>query len=78
MQRNGFPVSPLVLAVILGGMMESNLRRTLVMGLGSPAIMLSRPIALFILALAALSLFAVIRRNIKDARARKAESPLGA
>jgi putative tricarboxylic transport membrane protein len=74
MQRNGFPVSPIVLAVILGGMMESNLRRTLVMGLGSPAIMLDRPIALFILALAAFSLFAVIRRNVKDARKRKTGS----
>jgi TctA family transporter len=57
--------------------MESNLRRTLVMGLGSPAIMLSRPIALFILALAAFSLFAVVRRHIKEARARDAESGPG-
>ncbi|MDQ2080522.1 tripartite tricarboxylate transporter permease [Xanthobacteraceae bacterium Astr-EGSB] len=73
MYRNGFPVSPLVLAVILGGMMESNLRRTLVMGLGSPAIMLHRPIALLILVLAALSLYAVIRRNSNEARKRKAE-----
>ncbi len=62
MQRNGFPVSPLVLAVILGGMMESNLRRSLVMGLGSPAVFLDRPIALIILALAGLSLVAVVRR----------------
>jgi putative tricarboxylic transport membrane protein len=74
MQRNAFPVSPVVLALILGGMMESNLRRTLVMGLGSPAIMLERPIALFILALAAFSLFAVIRRNMKEARERNAGS----
>jgi putative tricarboxylic transport membrane protein len=63
-----------VLAVILGGMMESNLRRTLVMGLGSPAIILQRPIAMFILALAAFSLFAVIRRNVKEARSRKSGS----
>ncbi len=68
MQRNGFPVSPLVLAVILGGMMESNLRRTLVMGLGSPTIFLSRPIALAILALAVITLWAVIRRSIKEAK----------
>jgi putative tricarboxylic transport membrane protein len=62
MQRNGFPVSPLVLALILGGMMESNLRRSLIMGLGSPAVFLDRPIALAILALAGLSLVAVLRR----------------
>jgi len=62
MQRNGYPVSPLVLAVILGGMMESNLRRALVMGQGDVAIFLDRPIALAILAAAALTFVAVIRR----------------
>ncbi len=62
MQRNGYPVSPLVLAVILGGMMESNLRRALVMGQGDIAMFLDRPIALAILAAAALTFVAVIRR----------------
>ena len=62
MQRNGYPVSPLVLAIILGPMMESNLRRSLVMGLGSPAIFFERPIALVILAAAILTLVAVLRR----------------
>ena len=62
MQRNGYPVSPLVLAVILGGMMESNLRRALVMGQGDVAMFLDRPIALAILAAAALTFVAVIRR----------------
>lgn len=57
MQRNGFPVSPLVLAVILGGMMDPNPSRTLVMGLGSPAIILDRPNASVILAPAALAEF---------------------
>ena len=70
MQRYGFPVSPLVLGVILGGMLESNLRRALVMGQGSAAMFLDRPIALGILALAALSLFAVLRRMRKEQRAR--------
>lgn len=65
MQRNGFPVSPLVLAVILGGMMESNLRRSLIMGLGSPAVFLDRPIALAILVLAAVTLVAVLRRSLR-------------
>ncbi|MBL8700633.1 MAG: tripartite tricarboxylate transporter permease [Alphaproteobacteria bacterium] len=62
MQRNGFPVSPLVLAVILGGMMESNLRRALVMGQGDLAYFLQRPIALAILAAALLAIVAVFRR----------------
>lgn len=62
MQRFGFPVSPLVLAVILGGMMESNLRRTLVMGHGNPSLFLERPIALGILALAVVVFIGVLRR----------------
>ena len=62
MQRGGFPVSPLVLGVILGAMMESNLRRALVMGQGDVGMFLDRPIALGILAVAALSLVAVLRR----------------
>ncbi|AMJ61523.1 tripartite tricarboxylate transporter permease [Bosea sp. PAMC 26642] len=62
MQRNGFPVSPLVLGVILGVMMESNLRRSLVMGQGDLGLFLSRPIALGILAVAVLVFFASIRR----------------
>lgn len=62
MQRNGFPVSPLVLAVILGGMMESNFRRSLVMAQGHLGFALTRPIALVILALAALTLWAILRR----------------
>ncbi|MBL8587901.1 MAG: tripartite tricarboxylate transporter permease [Methylobacteriaceae bacterium] len=68
MQRGGFPVSPVVLAIILGPMMESNLRRALIMGLGSPAIFLQRPIALFLLAVAAISLFAVLRRSRRERR----------
>lgn len=71
MQRKGYPVSPVVLALILGPMMESNLRRALIMGLGSPAIFLQRPIALALLALAALSLWAVLRQHRKD-RAQEA------
>jgi TctA family transporter len=43
-------------------MMESNLRRSLVMGLGSPAVFLDRPIALGILALAVVTLVMVLRR----------------
>ena len=62
MQRYGYPVSPLVLAVILGGMMESNLRRSLVMGQGSVELFLSRPIALGILAAAAITFVTVLRR----------------
>lgn len=74
MQRGGFPVSPLVLGVILGLMMESNLRRSLVMGQGNLGMFLDRPIALGILALAVLSLIAVLRR-IRHRRRPPAAEP---
>jgi putative tricarboxylic transport membrane protein len=72
MQRNGYPVSPLVLGVILGGMMESNLRRSLVMGHGDLLLFLDRPIALVILGASLLTFLAVVRRLRRD---RKAVEP---
>ena len=55
-QRYGFPLPPILLALILGPMAESNLRRELVISQGSPAIFLQQPIALFLMGLAVISL----------------------
>ncbi|MBM3844524.1 MAG: C4-dicarboxylate ABC transporter permease [Verrucomicrobia bacterium] len=52
MQRGGYPVAPLILALILGPMAEENYRRALVMSDGSHTIFLTRPIAVVLLALA--------------------------
>lgn len=57
MKKYGFPASPLVLALILGPMAESELRRTLVMSEGSYSIFLDRPIAMVLITLAILTLF---------------------
>lgn len=54
MKQHGYPVAPLVLGLVLGGMVESELRRSLAIGDGSISIFLDRPIALVILALAVL------------------------
>jgi putative tricarboxylic transport membrane protein len=51
LRRAGFPMGPLVLALILGPMAESNFRRALVVSQGSLAIFVERPIALAILLL---------------------------
>ena len=51
-----FPMGPLVLALILGPMAESNLRRALVLSQGDVTIFLTRPIALVLLAVTAVSL----------------------
>lgn len=56
LRQQGFPMGPLVLALILGPMAESNLRRALALSEGSVATLVMRPIALLFLVLAALTL----------------------
>jgi putative tricarboxylic transport membrane protein len=55
--KGGFPLSPIVLALILGPMAEGNLRRSLVMSQGNPMIFLERPIAAAFIVVAVFSLF---------------------
>jgi putative tricarboxylic transport membrane protein len=63
MIRYDFPVAPMVLAQILGGMMESNFRRSLAMSRGDITIFLTRPITLVILALAVFTTIMAVRRQ---------------
>lgn len=56
MRRFRFPAAPLILAFILGSMMEQSLRQTLTLSGGDWGIFLERPITLVLLALTALSL----------------------
>ncbi|WP_255679587.1 tripartite tricarboxylate transporter permease [Brevibacillus humidisoli] len=75
MQRYGFPVSPIILALILGPMAESNLRRALVMSEGSYAIFFARPISLALLILAIITLFTpLIRTWWQSRRKNRSES----
>jgi len=53
LRRYGFPTAPLVLALILGYMAESNFRRALIMG--DPSIFFTRPVSAVMLVLAVLS-----------------------
>jgi putative tricarboxylic transport membrane protein len=52
MLRLGFPVVPLVFGLILGPMLEENVRRTLVVSGGDWLVYLRRPISVLLLALA--------------------------
>lgn len=52
MQKLGFPVVPLVFGLILGPMLEENVRRTLMVSNGSWLVYLERPISLTLLGLA--------------------------
>lgn len=56
MQKLKFPISPIVLALILGPMAEGEFRRSLVMSQGDPSIFFTRPICLLFFALAAISI----------------------
>ncbi len=53
MRLYGYPPAPLVLALVLGPMLERALRQSLQMSLGSPEIFVTRPVSAVILAIAA-------------------------
>ena len=61
-------------ALILGGTVEENLRRTLVLSDGSFSIFLSHPIALVLLAIAAISLLSPIFLNLWKKRSTNKQS----
>jgi putative tricarboxylic transport membrane protein len=56
MRKYGFPVAPAVLGLVLGNLAELSLRRTLLLSLGDPFILISRPISAILLAAAAFSI----------------------
>ena len=72
MMRYDFPLSPILLALILGPMAEANLRRAMVISSGDPSILVSRPIAVGLMVLAVVSLLVSIRGQ-KQVEARLAE-----
>ena len=62
--RNGFPVTPLLLARILGPMAEISMRQSLILSQGSYSIFFTRPICLFFLVFSVASiLFAVLKKE---------------
>jgi putative tricarboxylic transport membrane protein len=74
MMRYDYPLSPILLALILGPMAESNLRRAMVISSGDPAILVSRPIAVGLMVLAVVSLVLAIRGHRRvEARLAAAE-----
>ncbi|WP_263770961.1 tripartite tricarboxylate transporter permease [Propionivibrio soli] len=72
MTRYDYPLSPILLALILGPMAEANLRRAMVISGGDPSILVSRPIAIGLMVLAVISLILSIRGHQK-VEARMAE-----
>ena len=68
MKRYDFSAAPLILAFILGPMLERSLRQSLILSHGSPAIFFSRPISLILLlfAIAMLISLVISGRRIGD------------
>jgi len=56
MRRYGFPIAPAVLGLVLGDLAELSLRRALLLSLGDPLILVSRPISAILLAAAVFSI----------------------
>lgn len=71
LSKAGFTVPPILLGMILGSTIESNLRRSLIMSGGSASIFFTRPIALVLLAAAIVMFFWPIVRQGLDSRKKK-------
>ena len=59
----GIPLPPFIIAYILGPQLEKSIRQALLLSRGDFSIFLTRPISVFFLLLAAVSLIHIIRRN---------------
>jgi putative tricarboxylic transport membrane protein len=65
LRKCDFPVAPVVLAMVLGNMIEISFRRSLILSDGSAAIFLTRPVAVVILGLAVFSIGYQVLRDLR-------------
>lgn len=65
LRQIGVPIAPLILAFILARLIEDSLRRTLILGEGSLAVLLDRPIALFFLGMTFLVLASLLIQSAR-------------
>ena len=72
LEKFRFPVSPIVLGLILGPMVESEFRRSLLLSQGDYSIFYARPITMLILAL---TLFSVIAAYVQQRRRKQRPRP---
>lgn len=72
MRRFGFNILAMVLGLVLGFMVEVNLRRSLLIALGNPWVFFTRPISATLIALAVLTLLWPIIRQLRDDRRARA------
>ncbi|GHC30239.1 tripartite tricarboxylate transporter permease [Aidingimonas halophila] len=73
MRLFGFPAAPMILALILGGIMEQSMRRALQISGGDWMVFIEQPISLTLLIIAVLSVAGpLVRKAVKGAQARQA------
>src|SRR3970282_3047610 len=68
MRRYGYNILAMVLGLVLGFMVEANLRRSLLISLGNPWVFFTRPISAGLLAFAIFTLLWPIVRQVRDDR----------
>ncbi|MDY2647464.1 MAG: tripartite tricarboxylate transporter permease, partial [Pyramidobacter porci] len=66
-----YPLSPIVLGLVLGALIETNLQMTLIMG--GPQLLYTRPLSAVLLAITGVMLLAPIFSELKSKRAAKAD-----
>jgi putative tricarboxylic transport membrane protein len=66
MRRFGFPVAPVLLGIVLGPLIEQEFRRAMSISGGDIMIFATRPIALTLFALTALSLIVPLARKSRN------------
>ena len=72
LQKLDFALPPIILGVILGGMIEKNFRRALILSNGDVGTFFTRPISCVFIVLAVVSLFSpVIKTVIASKKAKK-------
>lgn len=65
MTKFGFPVIPAVIGVVLGGIIEENLLRTLELGGGNLSMLIERPISLILLLMTVIIIIAPMRNAVR-------------
>ncbi len=63
LKKLDFPASPIILALVLGGILEENFRRALIISGGDYKIFITQPISASLLAMAVLSLLSTVLMN---------------
>jgi len=63
MNRNGFPIPPMVIAFVIGSQLETSLRQSLLLSKNSPVIFFTRPLSCALIVIAIIFAVFMVRRN---------------